>query len=452
MLNFTEKLESFILTKMTKYKMPSLSLTVIRDGEVVYAKGFGFRDVESSTPTTPRTSYCVGSVTKAFTAIAIMQLVERGLLSLDDSVSRYVNVVKDPEIKIHHLLTHTSGIPALGYAEMLIDTYYGFRTDALLPIATPSEVLVFMSNYEEYPRYKPGERWFYLNEGYVVLGEIIEKISGLKYEEYVKREIADKLHLEKFYFTREEYVRDFDKATPYYYNREGKLVKAEPIFGVSADGGLFTSSLDLAKFAYTLASRGKFNSTRILEEKSVELMEKPHIKLPYESPTSKYYGYGLIIHDKFAGEYKLVGHSGSVYVYTAYMGYLPEKRVAIALTSNSSGYPLSLIGAYILALATGISESKLEFLRIDRVVDKLEGVYTGYKNTISVRVKRSGDILLLEELYEQKPPLTLIPEHIEEDYAKFYITTLYTKIPIEFYIKENTITLVYERYLLVKKQ
>ncbi len=112
--------------------------------------------------------------------------------------------MRDPEIKIHHLLTHTSGIPALGYAEMLIDTYYGFRTDALLPVATPDDVLAYMSEYEEHPRFKPGERWFYLNEGYVILGKIIEKASGLKYEEYVKSEIAEKLKLEKFYFTREE--------------------------------------------------------------------------------------------------------------------------------------------------------------------------------------------------------------------------------------------------------
>jgi CubicO group peptidase (beta-lactamase class C family) len=116
--------------------------------------------------------------------------------------------VRDQEIKIHHLLTHTSGIPALGYAEMVIDTYYGFRTDALLSIATPDDVLVYMSEYEKHPRFKPGERWFYLNEGYVLLGKIIEKTSGLKYEEYVKREIAKKLQLEKFYFTREEYTRD----------------------------------------------------------------------------------------------------------------------------------------------------------------------------------------------------------------------------------------------------
>jgi hypothetical protein len=154
---------------MTKYKMPGLSVAIVREGEVVYARGFGFRDVESSAPSTPRTSYCVGSVTKAFTAAAIMQLVERGLISLDDSVSKYSDAVRDPEIKIHHLLTHTSGIPALGYAEMLIDTYYGFRTDALLSIATPDDVLVYMSEYEKHRFSADGGSWPFMFSDFMAL-------------------------------------------------------------------------------------------------------------------------------------------------------------------------------------------------------------------------------------------------------------------------------------------
>ncbi|MCC6041922.1 MAG: beta-lactamase family protein, partial [Desulfurococcaceae archaeon] len=91
-MEFVEKLESFILSKIMRYKMPGLSIAIMSSGELVYAKGFGFRDLEYSQPATPQTSYCVGSVTKAFTAAAIMQLVERGLVSLEDPVSRYVDV------------------------------------------------------------------------------------------------------------------------------------------------------------------------------------------------------------------------------------------------------------------------------------------------------------------------------------------------------------------------
>jgi len=123
----------------------------------------------------------------------------------------------------------------------------------------------------------------------------------------------------------------------------------------------------------------------------------------------------------------------------------------VALASNSSGYPLSLIGAYALALASGISEEKLEFLRVDRVVEKLEGVYTGYRDSVGVRVKRAGDVLVVEDLYERRAPLTLTPERIEENYALFYVTSLYTRIPVEFHVKGDTVVMIYERCLLVKK-
>lgn len=449
-MNF-ERLEKFILDKMSRYRMPGLSIAVVRDGEVIYARGFGFRDLAISAPATPKTSYCVGSVTKAFTATAIMQLVEKGLLSLDDPVSKYVGVIKDPEVRIHHLLTHTSGIPVLGYAEALIDTYYGFRKDMLLPIAKSDDVLAYMIGYEDYPRMRPGERWFYLNEGYVILGKIIEKVAGVSYEEYVKRNIAGVIGMEKAYFTREEFEKDNDKATPYYI-KDDTVTRAEPLFGISSDGGLFTSSIDLVKFAYALANRGSIGGAQILSKESVELMEKPHVKLPYESPTSKYYGYGLIIHDSFAGEYKLVGHSGSVYVYTAYMGYLPEKRVAVALASNSSGYPLSLIGAYALAIAAGVDESRLQFLKIDRVADRIEGLYTGYRESVVLRVRRAGDMLILEDPYNRRAIVSLVLDKVEESYARFYIATLYTRIPVEFFIERDRVVMIYERYLLVKKQ
>ncbi|MEM4542074.1 MAG: serine hydrolase domain-containing protein, partial [Desulfurococcaceae archaeon] len=180
------KLEEFILKKLSKYRMPSLVIALSKRGELVYQRCFGFKDVESSLPPTPRTNYGIGSVTKAFTALAIMQLQERGRLSVDDPVNKYMDIFKTNEVRIHHLLTHTSGIPALGYAEAFIDSYYELG-GPWLPVSNPDDVLVYMRSYESWITFKPGERWFYLNEGYVVLGKIIEKASGLKYEDYVKK-------------------------------------------------------------------------------------------------------------------------------------------------------------------------------------------------------------------------------------------------------------------------
>ncbi|MEM0198787.1 MAG: serine hydrolase [Desulfurococcaceae archaeon] len=441
------KLEEFILKKLSKYRMPSLVIALSKRGELVYQRCFGFKDVESSLPPTPRTNYGIGSVTKAFTALAIMQLQERGLLSVDDPVNKYVDIFKTNEVRIHHLLTHTSGIPALGYAEALIDSYYELG-GPWLPVSNPDDVLVYMRSYESWITFKPGERWFYLNEGYVVLGKIIEKASGLKYEDYVKKNILEPIGMDKSYFTREEYVKDPDKATPYKV-QDNKLVRAEPVFGISADGGLFSNVVDLLKFTDTLINRGSRRGVNIVGRESVELMEKPHVKLPYESPTSRYYGYGLIVHDDFHGR-KLVGHSGSVYVYTAYLGYLPSEGVAVAVLSNSSGYPLSLIGAYALTLELGYNpDEKLNFVKVEKVLERIEGTYAGYMNSVQLRVKATGGSLVIEDPY-RKTQIPAFPERIEDNYALYYVHGVTYKLPVEFYIDASGVTMVYERYVLRK--
>ncbi len=443
-------LEGFVQERLTKYKFPGMSIALLGNDEVIYSRGFGFRDISESLPATPNTNYCIGSVTKAFTAAAIMQLAEKGLISLEDPVSRFVDVIKSDEIKIHHLLSHTSGIPALGYAEALIDSYYGL-SNYWLPMATPEDVISFMRDYTKWFLHKPGERWFYLNEGYVILGKIIERVSGVSYESYIKTNILDKLGMRKSYFTREEYLKDNDRATPYIINKEGKHVRVEPVFGISADGGLFSNVIDLLKFVKALINKGVHDDVQILSKDSVTLMEKAFTKLPYETPVADSYGLGLIIRHDFFGR-KLVGHSGSVLVYTAYIGYIPEERIGVAILSNASGYPLSLIGGYALTILLGKDpEKELHYVLTERMYEKLVGTYKNYKESVRVRVKRSGDMLFMEEDSSDSSPVPLVPEKISGDYALFKIYTLASKIPVEFHIKNSgEVVMIYDRYELLK--
>ena len=104
------ELEKFIMEKMSENRMPGISIALIKDCEVVYSRGFGFRNLKNGAPATPRTVYGIGSITKSFTALAIMQLVEKGLISLDDPVEKYLPIKLRPfgePVKIHHLLTHS---------------------------------------------------------------------------------------------------------------------------------------------------------------------------------------------------------------------------------------------------------------------------------------------------------------------------------------------------------
>ncbi len=204
-----EDIEEFILSKIRESRLPGLSVGIIKGDELVYAKGFGFRDIDKGLPATPRTIYGIGSITKSFTALAILKLAEEGKLSLEDPVDRYVQVKLNPlgVVTIHHLLTHSSGLPALGYAEAYINGVLGLDSN-WLPLATPEDVLSFMRNAADWVVARPGEKFFYLNEGYVMLGLIIRKISGIPYEDFVREKILKPLGMDRTYFKADEVLKD----------------------------------------------------------------------------------------------------------------------------------------------------------------------------------------------------------------------------------------------------
>src|SRR3954467_1403549 len=174
------KLEAFVAGKISATRLPGLSIALVKGGEVVYSRGFGLADIERRRAATPQTLYGAASITKSFAAISILQLAEKGLLKLSDPVERFLPCPlksKDAPIRIEHLLTHTSGIPALGYIEGVLRHAHQIG-GCELTIKSARDVLKFAQDADARAETSPGERWFYLNEGYVLLGEIIERISG----------------------------------------------------------------------------------------------------------------------------------------------------------------------------------------------------------------------------------------------------------------------------------
>jgi CubicO group peptidase (beta-lactamase class C family) len=125
------QLEPLIVKTMAQNRIPGLSMALIKDEQIIYAKGFGARNLEKNLPTTPKTLYGVGSVTKSFTALAIMQLVEQGKLALDDPVQTHLPVKLEHSITLHHILSHTSGLPGLGTSEIRISRMCGTDTAML---------------------------------------------------------------------------------------------------------------------------------------------------------------------------------------------------------------------------------------------------------------------------------------------------------------------------------
>ena len=446
------RLESFIVEKMSKTRIPGLSIALFKGSTITYARGFGFRDVERGLPATPGTVYGVGSITKSFTALAIMMLVEEGKLSLDDPVSKYLPLdlrVKGKPVTVHHLLTHTSGLPALAYAEGLIRGT--LNLDATwTPVASAEDVVSYMTGCSEWAVAEPGQRFFYLNEGYVLLGLLVSRISGQAYEEFIRKRVLEPLGMSRSYFREAEVARDPDAAEAYVVDREGRHVKLRFPYGPTADGGLLSNCLDMARYAAMLANRGELDGVRIVPRETIETMEEGYASFPGIFGDESY-GYGLIKTDRFWGR-KLVYHGGSVLVHTAFMGYAPGERAGVIVLANASGYPLSIIGSYALSLLLGEEPEKLPFARRDRILGKLEGTYESFRGSYRLNVRRAGDFLILEyrdRLTEVVTPFA--PIEVRDDYARFFTESYGRRVEAEFFVDGEKVVMIYERYKMVKK-
>ena len=447
------KLEEFILNRMRESRLPGLSIGLIKDGELVYSRGFGFRDIERGLPATPGTIHGIGSITKSFTALAILKLAEEGRLSLQDQMEKYVplrlRALNEP-VLVHHLLTHSSGIPALGYAEAFINGVLNLDS-SWLPLSAPNDVLTFMSHASEWAVAKPGERFFYLNEGYVILGEIIRKVSGMPYDEYVTRHILKPLGMGRTYFKADDVNKDPDVAVPYIVDEEGRRLASRFPFGITSDGGLLSNVIDMSRYVAMLINRGELNGVRVISREYLELAERKYIDVPWRVIGDEGYGYGLVVSDNFMGE-RLISHGGNVLVYTAYMAYMPARGVGVVVMANAQGYPLANVGMYALALMLNHDPDKEigVFIR-ENTARLLEGVYESYGGAVRVRVSRRGDFLVLESTTKHTREATiLVPEEVRHDYARYFTLVNGVKTPAEFHITNNGVELIYERFKLVK--
>ena len=444
------KFEDFLFECMSKTHLPAISVAMVEDGKVVYSKGFGLRNKAYGFKATANTLYAIGSVTKSFTALSIMQLVNEGKLNLEDPVGKYAPLdlksMGEP-VRVWHLLTHSSGIPALAYAEAII-RYATGAGGKWIPMATYDELFTFMREAEKWAVTKPGERWFYLNEGYLLLGYIIEKISGMDYREYVRKRILEPLGMNRTFFGREKLEADKDAAVPYIITKEGEQKESGYVYSLTADGGLISNVMDLARYVTMYLNRGEYNGNRILPSELIEEMEKPRIKLPVQVFGGEAYGYGLMTVPNFLG-YKLVGHGGSVLTATAYVGYVPERKIGIALLANGSGYPLSQLGMYGLALMLGKNPEELPFIKMEKQLEALTGRYETYKGTMDAQVVKKGSFLciVIKDKYMEEV-IPLFPENLEGSVKTFYTLQGGGKLKVEFMVNGKDVDLIYERYRL----
>ncbi|HEX9940497.1 MAG TPA: serine hydrolase [Thermoanaerobaculia bacterium] len=338
---------------------PGAAVLVMKDGQVVLRKGYGMANLELGVPVSPDMVFEIGSVTKQFTAAAILMLEEQGKLRLADEVTKYLPdyPTHGEKITIEHLLTHTSGIPSY---TGLPEWFSRIRED----LKVEDVIALFKDKPLEF---KPGEQWRYNNSAYILLGAVIEKASGKSYERFVEEEIFQKLGMTHSRYGHHEEV--IPRRAAGYTRDENGFRHANYVSMTQpySAGSLMSTVDDLAIWDRALAGE------TLLKKASLERMFTP---ARLSSGRSTRYGYGL-------GVYELEGrrvleHGGGIFGYTSFLLRVPEEGLFVAILSNSDSPETSpdSLALRIAAKALGKPlEERTPVTLDDKKLDEYVGVY-----------------------------------------------------------------------------
>ena len=292
---FAQELDAYLETNTEKDIFSGVVLFA-QKGKPIFKKAYGMADRESNIPNQVNTKFCIGSMGKMFTAVAIAQLVEQGKLSYDDLIGKYLGedwILPEvgEKVKISHLLSHTSGI-----AEYLDSEFYKFEAGTYRTLEDRKPIVK-----EKSLTFEPGTRWTYCNTGFILLAAIIEKVTGRNYSDYIKEHIFDPAGMDNTFDsyrskTLSNLALGYDKV-----QEEGKAIwRKTGFFGKNdgtPSGGGYSTVDDLLKFAEALKSDRLISS----ESKELPMSAKPRL-------SSMNYGYGFWIESSRFG--RVVGHGG----------------------------------------------------------------------------------------------------------------------------------------------
>jgi CubicO group peptidase (beta-lactamase class C family) len=304
-----------IFSRLADDGLYSGSVLIARQGEVLLNQGYGFADRKQKISNTPQTQYQIASLTKQFTAVSIMILQERGKVSISDPICDFIVdcPIQWREITIHHLLTHTSGIPNYDYRELDLDTILNVTA------WSPKE---FVKVIMEWPLdFQPGEKWSYSNSGYIILGYIIEMASGQPYETFLRQSILDPLNMKAT-----GYLEKTDNLALGFFDRyTTDPVSDWDVTNLFSSGGLYSTAEDI--FLWSQALYGE----QLLSPASIHQMFTPH-ELTRDGEGYDAYGYACFLNE-YHGR-KIIYHGGSIDGFTSLLAHHPEEQVTIILLSN----------------------------------------------------------------------------------------------------------------------
>jgi CubicO group peptidase (beta-lactamase class C family) len=368
------RFDEFCRRLIARSRAPGIALLGTVGGRSTLERAWGQRDAEERLPVTLDTVHGIASVTKSFTALAILQLAEEGRLRVRDAVQRHLPEFRTPEprrtrrMTIHHFLTHTSGLPPLPtiYHEMArslrVDKDFDARAYRRVgidirrpPTETYEEVLEFLARTRYRLLGEPGQFFSYSNDAFGLLGAVIERVSGQRYERFLEDRIFRPAGLTHTLFDPGMLFRSRDIAVPYTPapRGRGKGPVRSPVWhemsSLRAAGAIRTNSRDLSRYLEIYRTGGRVGRERIAAARTIRAMLTPHV----EVTPGTFYGYGLAVLPNFHGT-TLVEHGGGLKGVASGIAVVPRRGIAVAALSNYDLTPTGRIVQSAVNLLMGL--------------------------------------------------------------------------------------------------
>jgi len=392
--NAWDQFEAKVKQIMDENGIVGAAVAVARDGETIYSSSFGLRSIEQRLPVNQDTIFGVASISKSFTALAMSQLQDRGLISLDDPVVRYLPEFRlkgmhdMSEIKLFHILSHTTGlVPMTRRPELkTFEEHLEYLRDA---------------DYELLGR--PGEYFSYCNDTFLLNGAVIERVSGMPFRDYVMHNIVNPVGMQRTTLDIDEVKRMGNYTDLYVKNPETKQPEAKPwveLGRYEVGGGVRSNVPALVRYGQVYVQAGQIDGVRIVSERSLRRMWTP----VYRSAPNTYYCLALHATPDYHGV-TLVEHGGGQPGVSSHFGFVPERRITASVLTNVTNVPAAVIwmGAVNTALGLPFDTPKVVHPEVSLQAEQLAR-YTGrYKSLegADLRVYLESGRLMLSSQEEQ---------------------------------------------------
>ncbi|GFZ98309.1 FmtA-like protein [Paenibacillus marchantiophytorum] len=371
-VQLTAFIDGIMKANMDNFKIPGTVVTIVKDGKIMLAKGYGHANLEEGTLVNPETSlFRIASTTKLFTWTAVMQLVEQGKIDLNTDVNTYLKTVKLPStysqpVTMHHLMTHTAGFEEGGVG-------YQITTDpGKLPVSISETLAKHMPALVR----PPGEMMSYSNYGAALAGLIVEEVSGMPYNDYIQTHIFDLLQM-KYATVQEPISVSLEPYAMLGYAREnGKFVTKPPTFegGFRPAGSAAVSAIDMAHFMIAHLQDGRYAGKQMLKPETLRLMQSPAFQFDERLP-----GMDLGFIEQRMNGLRVISHGGADTLFTTELYLVPDKKIGIFVSSSggdggasASGLAKAFFDRYYPAQAVKLPPVSAE---LEKDVQKYAGSY-----------------------------------------------------------------------------